>query len=571
MRRTLICVLGLILVWTAGCGLAAPEAATPIAPAAPYSAPDDYGLSAIPTATPAVQSPAAKSAPSGTPVQNTPAPTGRPAAAAAPAPLPSGSVGFTDIDGPNDALIVRLKNVPPIPPGTDMHGWLIDSNGQPFVKSGHLMVGPDGSADAEISAEHVGHSLIGHVNGFIITFERSDMSHNIPSDRLVFSGQLADDALMHLRHALVTTEETPNKIGQVLGLKAQVAALAEHVRLQSLAFEAKNLYEVKWHVEHIVNLVEGNQGEHYGDIVKDGALQNPGDGYGLLHNGSQWGYIAGLEHHAGLAGALPDATDAMKVHSQNVLQIIGNLEEWAEALDQRQLAILEAKTLAEMEPLVRQSQGLVQRIKSGFDANGNEKIEPVKGEGGTDSAYAETQMMAEIPLQPGSALLALNPAWLGNAAAVSPVAATIVAPAAAASSAGHGPTAAGTPCADSHGMPAPSGSTAPAATPGPSPAPSPTTPPVAAAANPGLVTVPVTDHSFGSALNIRAGTTVVWINQGKVPHTITADSGEFASEVLQPGATFGFTFTKPGTYRYYCELHGGRGGVGMAGTVVVQP
>ncbi len=31
-----------------------------------------------------------------------------------------------------------------------------------------------------------------------------------------------------------------------------------------------------------------------------------------------------------------------------------------------------------------------------------------------------------------------------------------------------------------------------------------------------------------------------------------------------------FTFNTPGTYQYFCEIHGAPGGVGMSGTVVVQ-
>jgi plastocyanin len=57
---------------------------------------------------------------------------------------------------------------------------------------------------------------------------------------------------------------------------------------------------------------------------------------------------------------------------------------------------------------------------------------------------------------------------------------------------------------------------------------------------------------------------------GEEQHTITADDGSFDSGILNPGDTFSLTFDTPGTSAYYCQIHGGPGGVGMAGTIVVN-
>jgi plastocyanin len=71
-------------------------------------------------------------------------------------------------------------------------------------------------------------------------------------------------------------------------------------------------------------------------------------------------------------------------------------------------------------------------------------------------------------------------------------------------------------------------------------------------------------------LTVKAGTTVNWKNDGGSSHTVTADNGSFESPTLGGGATFSRKFTKPGTYRYHCAFHGGKGGEGMSGTVVVS-
>ncbi len=72
------------------------------------------------------------------------------------------------------------------------------------------------------------------------------------------------------------------------------------------------------------------------------------------------------------------------------------------------------------------------------------------------------------------------------------------------------------------------------------------------------------------ALTVSAGTTVVWQNDDSAAHTVTADNGSFDSGNLNPGAKFQFTFTKPGTYAYYCRYHGGPGGQGMSGQIIVK-
>ncbi|NLF64406.1 MAG: plastocyanin [Chloroflexi bacterium] len=85
-------------------------------------------------------------------------------------------------------------------------------------------------------------------------------------------------------------------------------------------------------------------------------------------------------------------------------------------------------------------------------------------------------------------------------------------------------------------------------------------------------TVSALDSEFvPQLLRVVAGTTVTWSNDGELPHTVDADSGLFSSGEMAPGDTFEFTFENPGTYAYYCALHGGPGGVGMAGTIVVVP
>lgn len=69
-------------------------------------------------------------------------------------------------------------------------------------------------------------------------------------------------------------------------------------------------------------------------------------------------------------------------------------------------------------------------------------------------------------------------------------------------------------------------------------------------------------------LTVTAGTTVQWIDAQGV-HTVDADHGAFKSSTLTPGHHFAYTFTRPGTYVYHCDFHGGPGGAGMSARIIV--
>jgi plastocyanin len=68
--------------------------------------------------------------------------------------------------------------------------------------------------------------------------------------------------------------------------------------------------------------------------------------------------------------------------------------------------------------------------------------------------------------------------------------------------------------------------------------------------------VTILNFAFGpQSVTVKPGTTVHWTNHDAEAHTVTSNTGAFGSPVLQPGASYSFTFTKPGTYHYHCTIH----------------
>ena len=103
-------------------------------------------------------------------------------------------------------------------------------------------------------------------------------------------------------------------------------------------------------------MILGSQSEEYKDWNGDGAVDDPGDGYGLLLNGENLGYIQGTFTHAGLALTSPDATQNMLTEGQYVRDCATNLDEWTPQLHDRLRAILNTSfDSPELEGMVREA------------------------------------------------------------------------------------------------------------------------------------------------------------------------------------------------------------------------
>ena len=92
--------------------------------------------------------------------------------------------------------------------------------------------------------------------------------------------------------------------------------------------------------------------------------------------------------------------------------------------------------------------------------------------------------------------------------------------------------------------------------------------PGADAAAPGRDTVSAAVQDFlfrPGRLEIAAGTTVAWTNDGQVVHTVSAEDGSFDSGPIEPGERRGLTFSRAGTFPFHCTPH-----PFMRGVIVVR-
>lgn len=73
-----------------------------------------------------------------------------------------------------------------------------------------------------------------------------------------------------------------------------------------------------------------------------------------------------------------------------------------------------------------------------------------------------------------------------------------------------------------------------------------------------VVTIPDSTSFVPSNIAVSPGTTVRWVNEDSIAHTVTSTDpkGLFDSGEVAAGESFEFTFEEAGEVAYVCEIHG---------------
>ena len=98
---------------------------------------------------------------------------------------------------------------------------------------------------------------------------------------------------------------------------------------------------------------------------------------------------------------------------------------------------------------------------------------------------------------------------------------------------------------------------------------------------PSVERVRIVDTAFQPEdLTVAVRSTIVWNQIGLQAHSVTAADQSFDSspscspirthKCLGEGNNFSVEFTEPGSYDYYCRVHGLPDGTGMTGTITVE-
>jgi hypothetical protein len=271
------------------------------------------------------------------------APTADATLAPLPVPVTGGLGGFRDQLVVADQFFVTLTDVPTPLDGQAYQGWLLGDDGT-IISVGMLALAPDGNA-ALIWNSPNSENLLSRYARFQITVEPTAGSAS-PTGKVVFAGGLEGAALTNARRLLVKNDgepATPLNTAYALGLLAQTDIAAQHIQNASNAAAIGAQAEMRAHLEHIVNILEGMGGPRYSDHDGNGTAENPGDGFGLIGYSVQIaGMLTGQETVVETNAAIQAQSIAIQ---EKCLEII-NLTDLADATVQ----------LAEAERLINKLQ-----------------------------------------------------------------------------------------------------------------------------------------------------------------------------------------------------------------------
>jgi hypothetical protein len=306
---------------------------------------------------------------------------------------------FSDGSATLDEVTLVVDTLPAPAAGTQYEAWLLGQGGE--LRQPLDVVKLDAAGRGElVYRDPDGHNLLQRFDRMEITAEPDPDPNPASSRNVVYAGVLPPLALVHVQHLIVAYDDTPDHIGLTVGLVQQATLVNNTARAMLAAQQAGDGPTMRREAEALVNLITGPGGEGGGDLDGDGTVTNPGDGFGLLLNGKNAGYIEGTLDHAKLAEGQPDATAHIKLHAAHVEVAAENLSGWAVELRDRAARLAAATDVAAAAADAGQVAALADRFLNGKDLDGNEIVDPVVGEAGAATAYQHARYLADIAVLP---------------------------------------------------------------------------------------------------------------------------------------------------------------------------
>jgi tRNA A-37 threonylcarbamoyl transferase component Bud32 len=313
-----------------------------------------------------------------------------------------GLLRFQDATASADRVTISTSNMEPPPEGSQYEAWLIQDDGEQRISIG-VIAFDEQNKGSLTSVDTAGRNIIGRYRTLEITREPDPDPSTNSSNEVAFSASLPAEGLKHVRHLIFSFGATPEQIGLIHGLEADTILLHELAGQLQTSLEGRDEAGIRLQAESMLNLIVGSQSENYRDWNEDGNVDDPGDGFGLLLNGENLGYIQGSFTHADLSRQSPDATQNMLTHGEHVEICATNIGEWTPQLRDLLTAILGTPLDSpELEGMIREAVALADTIRNGIDVNGNESVEPAPGEGGAITAYEHSYYMADMVIVPGA-------------------------------------------------------------------------------------------------------------------------------------------------------------------------
>jgi hypothetical protein len=296
----------------------------------------------------------------------------------------TGLAQFGDQNGRSDSVRVDVENLP-AQQGAGIFAWLAGANNE-FLLLGELKPQSNNRANLTFS-DPQRRNLLGLFERITITAETGTPGAR-PAGKELMRDEIPGPPMVHIRHLTSRFEETPNQTPLAIGLLSQAALAADHANLAKLALNANDFAGVKLHLEHVVNIIEGEKGQNFGDLNGDEKRDNPGDGFGLLN------YARVASEHAQFAADAAPRDETIGLHAGHVKVSTQNVTTWTTQARDLALQGSKAANIGATRGPIEQIADLLAGSLEGRDSNKDGKVDPIPGEGAARTAYNHSQLMA---------------------------------------------------------------------------------------------------------------------------------------------------------------------------------
>ena len=289
----------------------------------------------------------------------------------------TGTAVIWDDQSLSDSITTSMAGVTPPAEGTAYEGWLVSDDGEAEMSVGIMTVASDGSIShtfGSASEGYTGENLIAGFNTFVITVESVPDDDPGASSNVAFGYSVPLDGIAHMRH-LLSDWPSGSGVGIMTNLKAQLDIAINHAEL---AAASDTIEDVRTHMHHVINVIEGAEGANY-----DASLSDSGDGIGVIAHAQD------SKHGSLAATAVPDDT-VIGEHALLVEASGANVENWANEARDIALTVIGTPNL---------------ELAKIFVGPGGKTVVSTliaASEGGANQAYVEAQLMATYTLAPGT-------------------------------------------------------------------------------------------------------------------------------------------------------------------------
>jgi hypothetical protein len=306
---------------------------------------------------------------------------------------------FRDGDAIMDQALLEALAMPAPPAANQYEVWLAGPAGR--VSLGILILDASGRGTRTYN-ENQAENLLALYDSVEITVQPPGSGAPGEMEKVVYSYTLPGEGLAYLRQILVSSSDAPDRSALIQAFSRDAKALLQSSSDLLEAYSSGDQAKAKIQAEVIINILVGDKSRDHKDWNHDGRIDDPGDGYGLLLNGENLGYVQAIYAQADYAANSPGASQNMIVHGDEVKTCAENVALWIPGLRELAEKILATTSLQDMEIPITDIATLVEQTYNGVDANHDGRIDLQAGECGFKSIYTSAYAMADMPLLPAN-------------------------------------------------------------------------------------------------------------------------------------------------------------------------